>query len=583
MMLAAQQLFPWNKETLRRQLSVIRGETAPTKVLKNATYLSSARKAWLEGHIWIYEDRIVYAGKDWPALTTGTEIVDCSEKYIVPGYIEPHAHPFQLYNPHTFAEYASIRGTTTLVNDNMFFFLNIQKEKALTLIEDLDELPTSMFWWARYDAQTELEEEDAIFSPSDMKAWLEHPLVLQGGELTSWPKVMTGDDTVLHWMQYTKELNKPIEGHLPGASARTVNQMSLLGVNGDHEAMTGEEALRRLDAGMTTSLRYSSIRPDLPQILEELLEAGITDYSRFTLNTDGSTPSFYKQGVIDKTIAIALEKGVPEIEAYEMASYNSARHFGIDDQIGMIAPGRVAHLNILEDSKNPVPEAVLAKGQWILKDGENRYPPRDFKWSSYGVHPFMIDWHLQEDDLHFSMPMGLELVNSVILKPYQVSIDVTTEELTEEHNECFFVMLDRFGKWRINTVIKGFGTNIGGFATTFSNTGDIVLIGKRKRDMVKAFQELKNHDGGLFLVEDETLIESIPLKLFGAMSLEPMGNVIEQHERMEKALKDRGYPHEDPIYSLLFFSSTHLPYIRITQKGIFDVHKKSVLFPAIMR
>ncbi|MDQ0300477.1 adenine deaminase [Salibacterium salarium] len=581
--MAAQQLFPWNKETLRRQLSVIRGEAAPTLILKNATYLSSARKAWLDGHIWIYEDRIVYAGKEWPALTEGTEIVDCTGKRIVPGYIEPHAHPFQLYNPHTFAEYASLRGTTTLINDNMFFFLNIEKGKALTLIEDLEKLPTSMYWWARYDAQTELEEEDAIFSPSDMKAWLEHPLVLQGGELTSWPKVMTGDDTVLHWMQYTKELNKPIEGHLPGASSRTLTQMSLLGVNGDHEAMSGEEALRRLDAGMTTSLRYSSIRPDLPQMLEELLAAGVHDFSRFTLNTDGSTPSFYKQGVIDKTIAIALEKGVPEIDAYEMGSYNNARHYGIDDQIGMIAPGRIAHLNVLEDAGNPVPEAVLAKGKWILKDGENHYPNRDFSWESYGVHPFMIDWRLQEDDLHFSMPMGIELVNSVILKPYQVSIDVTSDELSEDHDECFFVMLDRHGKWRINTVIKGFANTLGGFATTFSNTGDIVLIGKRKKDMEKAFQELKSHDGGMFLVEDEKLIESIPLKLFGAMSLEPMGNVIEQHEKMVKALKDKGYPHEDPVYSMLFFSSTHLPYIRITQKGIFDVHKKTVLFPSIMR
>ncbi len=117
------------------------------------------------------------------------------------------------------------------------------------MIEELDQLPTSMFWWCRYDAQTEMEEEDSLFSPSNMKAWLDHPLVLQGGELTGWPKVMHGDDTILHWMQYTKEINKPIEGHLPGASERTLTQLSVLGVNSDHEAMTGEEALRRLDLG----------------------------------------------------------------------------------------------------------------------------------------------------------------------------------------------------------------------------------------------------------------------------------------------------------------------------------------------
>lgn len=577
------QLFRWNKQNLRRQLSVIRGEIAPSIWLKNATYLSSARKTWRKGHVWIHGDRIVYVGEQEPKETEGTEIVDCEGKYIVPGYIEPHAHPFQLYNPHSFAEYASTRGTTTLINDNMLFFLHIEKKKALSLIEKLDELPTSMYWWARYDSQTELKEEDDIFSPSKMKDWLEHPLVLQGGELTAWPRVLTGNDTILHWMQHTKELNKPIEGHLPGASERTLTQLALLGVSADHEAMTADEVLRRLDTGMVASLRYSSIRPDLPRILDELKEAGVTDFSRMIFTTDGSMPSFYKEGIIDKMIAIAIEKGVPIIDAYEMGSYNVARYYGLDDQLGMIAPGRIAHINILEAKDNPVPERVLAKGQWVFKDGKSYYPARHFSWEEYGVRPFMIDWDLEEDDLHFSMPMGLELTNSVILKPYQIEVDVTNDILSESHNECFFVMLDRYGKWRINTVIKGFGTNIGGFASTFSNTGDIILIGTEKKDMWKAFQELKHHDGGMFLVENEELIASVPLKLFGSMSLKSMDELMEEHAKLENALKERGYPHEDPAYSLLFFSSTHLPYVRVTERGIFDVFKKKVLFPAVMR
>ncbi|WP_337999017.1 adenine deaminase C-terminal domain-containing protein [Bacillus methanolicus] len=45
----------------------------------------------------------------------------------------------------------------------------------------------------------------------------------------------------------------------------------------------------------------------------------------------------------------------------------------------------------------------------------------------------------------------------------------------------------------------------------------------------------------------------------------------------------KGYRFADPIYSLLFFSSTHLSYIRITQQGMCDVMNKIVLFPSIMR
>ncbi len=57
--------------------------------------------------------------------------INCEGKYIVPGYIEPHTHPFQIYNPQTLAEYVSQFGTTTFVNDNLFFLLHSGKRKRL--------------------------------------------------------------------------------------------------------------------------------------------------------------------------------------------------------------------------------------------------------------------------------------------------------------------------------------------------------------------------------------------------------------------------------------------------------------------
>ncbi|RXJ02380.1 adenine deaminase [Anaerobacillus alkaliphilus] len=582
--MVAERFERWTKKQIRTQLQILRGEVAPTICLTNATYLNSVRKKWLQANIWIYEDRIIYVGNDMPIKMDTTEVVDCSNSFLVPGYIEHHAHPFQLYNPHTLAEYASVRGTTTLMNDNMVWFLNTDKKKALTVIEDLDsKLPTSMFWWARYDAQTELNHEEEVFSYSTMKAWLEHPLVVQGGELTAWPKVLNGDDSLLHWMQETKKLSKPIEGHLPGASERTLTQMALLGVSSDHEAMTGKEALMRLDLGYTTSLRHSSIRPDLPKLITELLEAGLDDFSRVLMTTDGSTPSFYEQGFMDLLISIAIEHGVPIEDAYGMATYNVARHYRLDDCIGMIAPGRIAHINILEKQNNPFPTSVLAKGQWVKKDGVNCYPAIHFPWKEYGAAPLKLDWELTRNDMHFSMPLGVEMVNAVILKPYQISIDVTQNEIPAESEESFFMMIDRNGRWLINTVIKKFAKTVSGFACSYSNSGDIVIIGKNKTDMLLAFDQLKKQQGGIVLVEKGEIINSIKLDIYGVMSSSSMEQVIEEEKQLVSMLKDRGYMFDDPIYSLLFFSSTHLPYIRITQKGIFDVKKKTVLFPSIMR
>ncbi|WP_066158499.1 adenine deaminase C-terminal domain-containing protein [Halalkalibacter krulwichiae] len=577
-----ERLYRWTKQRLRQQLAVVQGEKAPSLVLKNANYLNFARRKWLTANIWIAGDRIVYVGKDMPANTNNTEVVDCNNKRVVPGYIEHHAHPFQLYNPHSFAKYASARGTTTLINDNMMFFLHLEKKKALSLIEELDKLPTSMFWWARYDPQTELRDEEPL-SNSKMKEWLEHPLVVQGGELTAWPKVLNGDDSTLHWMQETTRLRKPIEGHLPGASERTLAQMALLGVTCDHEAITGEEVVRRLDLGYTTSLRHSSIRPDLPKLFKEIQELGVDYFERCLLTTDGSPPSFYEQGVMDNLIRIALDSGIDTIDAYAMASYNAAKYYQLDHKLGMIAPGRIAHLNILDDINNPTPTSVIAKGQWILRNGRECNYSNEFPWEKYGINSYEIDWDLHEDELHFSMPMGIEMVNSVILKPYQIPIEGTTHVLSTEHDESFFVMIDKHGEWHIATMIKGFATHVSGFASSFTNTGDIILIGKNVSDMVAAFQALKEQRGGMTLVEEGEVIGRIELELLGILSSKTMEGVMEDEKNFVSLLRERGYKHEDPIYSLLFFSSTHLPYIRVTQRGIYDVKKKTVLFPAIMR
>ena len=65
--------------------------------------------------------------------------------------------------------------------------------------------------------------------------------------------------------------------------------------------------------------------------------------------------------------------------------------------------------------------------------------------------------------------------------------------------------------------------------------------------------------------------------------MKEMPELIEEEKTLKGLLKERGYRFSDPIYTLLFLQSTHLPYIRMTQKGIYDVMKKTVLFPTIMR
>ncbi|NAP01631.1 amidohydrolase family protein, partial [Halomonas sp. MG34] len=314
--------YYWRNRELRKHVSVIDGLDKPDLLLTNAVYLNAYTKEWISANIWIVDDRIVYVGEKLPANTEDIETMDCAGKYLVPGYIEPHAHPFQLYNPEQLANHVAQTGTTTLVNDNILWLLLLKKKKAFSLLNELQKHPVSMYWWARFDAQTELKNDTQLFNTQEILSWIKHPAVVQGGELTSWPDLLAGDDRLLHWIQETKRQGKPIEGHLPGASEKTLTKMKLLGVNADHESMTGDDVIRRLRLGYQVGLRYSSIRPDLPKLLEELLAMNLKSYDNLTMTTDGATPGFYEDGMMNVCIEIAIEKGVPIEEAYMMASYN---------------------------------------------------------------------------------------------------------------------------------------------------------------------------------------------------------------------------------------------------------------------
>lgn len=578
-----EQRFMWKNKHIREQAAIIDGKKSPGLLLKNARFLHSVLRRWVNGNIWIHQDRIVYSGEDLPKKTDATEIMDCSGLTLVPGYIEPHAHPYLLYNPQSLARYAAQTGTTTMINDNLFLFLHLQKKKAFSLLRKLRECPVTMYWWARYDAQTVLNGEEMIFSNSDVKSWIEHDQVIQGGELTGWPQLLDGDDLMLHWIQETKRLGKKVEGHFPGASDKTLAKMMLFGADCDHEAMTGNDIYQRLLHGYTVSLRHSSIRPDLPILLKEMREQGIDQYDSMVLTTDGSTPSFYKQGMADMMLRIAIENEVPVIDAYNMASYNVAKHYNLQHLHGMIATGRVANINFLESEQNPVPISVLANGQWVKKSGKEIVTDEDICWEEYGIGPLTFDWELTKEDLQFSMPFGVQMVNNVITKPYSIARAVSANVLPHDSDECFFMLLDRQGKWRINTLLKGFARHIGGFVSSFSTTGDIIIIGKNKRDMMLAFERMKEMEGGIVLAENGVIIHEIPLPLLGLMSNKDLPALMEEEEKLIKLLGERGYPYSDPVYTLFFLSSTHLPYIRVTQRGMYDVMNKTVLFPTLMR
>lgn len=567
----------WSYEEIYNQIDMLDGKKAPDIVLQHATYLHGIYKEWKTGNIWIAGDRIIYVGDAMPEQLEGTEIVDATHYKVVPGYIEPHAHPFQIYNPINFAEYAAQGGTTTFISDNLKFFLSTSHEEAFAMLDRMKEMPISFYWWSRFDSQTNLANEHEQFNLETITPWLERSDVWMGGELTGWPRLLAGDKEMFAVLSMARQKGKKIEGHFPGASERTLAKMRLIGADGDHESMKLEDVEARLMQGYGVTLRYSSIREDLPTLLQGIVEKGLHVYDHLMMTTDGSTPSFHRDGVMDKCIQVALDAGIPSIDAYQMVSYNIARYYDKSHLHGLIAVGRYASLNLLSDENNPVPTDVLSKGVWLKRNGErtNHFPAMD--WSE--IPPLSIEVELTEQDFEMDYPVGIEMINDVITKPYSISSEsiAAGEPLGEDEN--YLILLNRQGKWRLTTFLKGFATSVQGFASSYSNTGDYILIGNSKKDIQTAFEQLKRMGGGMVLVEEGKVIANIPLPIGGALSNERMETIIEQEAALKKAFMERGYSHGDVIYSLLFIQSTHLPYIRITQIGLYDVMNKQILIP----
>ena len=101
--------------------------------------------------------------------------------------------------------------------------------------------------------------------------------------------------------------------------------------------------------------------------------------------------------------------------------------------------------------------------------------------------------------------------------------------------------------------------------------------------MVAAFTRMKEIGGGIVLAENGKVLFEMPLELNGSASNKSLEEIMVKQNQLDSLLRERGYSFDDPISSLLYLSATLLPYIRITPQGIFDVMKKTVLFPSIMR
>lgn len=556
--------------------------------LKDGLVLNGFTGEWLKQHVWIKNDTIVYVGDKSPSQDV-RETIDLDGYALVPGYIEPHAHPFQLYHPYTLAEFALVHGTTVLIADNMMMFHALDLAAWQEQMETMQKHPLHWLWWARVTPQARDTRTSDRYTEEALEALAHDPNVLQAGELTDIRPLIEGDPSALGRLDPFIRQGKRIEGHAPGASWETLSRLQLAGVTADHEAINEEELLRRLRLGYYAALRHSSIRRDLPALLTALkgLPAG---WERLMLTTDGSTPPFLEHGLTDVLLRIAMAEGVPPALAYRMATLNPATYYRLDGRVGAIAPGRLADLNVLTSVDEPTPESVMIGGRLRVRHGsftdalpDFPYPKKARSWArpfALTLEDMEIVWPHDED-----FPV-LHLLSDVItvLKSMPLPVQNGKIDLSARPDLQYIYLFDREGKWLARGVLSGFARLPLALASTYTASGDLLLIGSQPERLLR-LAEAAIHQGGIYLEWQADIGDQryfLPLPYDGHMSDLGMDRLITETKTLVQLLGDLGFEHPDPIYTLLFLTSTHLPRVRMTEEGIYLVKEQKIVLPSII-
>lgn len=567
---------PFTPEEYRQLYQVARGKIPADVFFRGGTVCNVYSGEWIPAHVAVKGRHIAYVGPSEKMIGENTQVIDVSGRFLVPGFIEPHAHPFQLYNPYTLAAFALSHGTTFLINDNLLFLRTMSLEKMEKFFEEAGTWPVKMAWWARLDLQTAVEDPSVFFSSDRMNRLLRHPAVLQAGELTAWPQLLAGDEALAENLLAAVHGGERVEGHLPGASVETLASMTAAGVTACHEAINGDEVLRRLRLGLWAILRYSSLRPDLPVILRDLLDLGVKDWQRMLLTTDGSTPPFLEKGLTDEMIQVAIAAGLEPMRAYQMATIQPAMYYGLDAEVGGIAPGRLADLLILSDPMQPTPQQVWAEGTLAAEEGKLLIRWKEPDWDFYEHHPVNLSWRARRED--FCLREEEKRIHIFLENPA-----ITRLGQQGEDDGLTAVLLSRDGRSIVRAALSGFARNLDGLASSFTAAGDLLVIGREPSAMQRALNRVLDLGGGIVLWEGNEVRFELPLPLMGMMSRLPMDDLIQKGKRFVQLMKERGNSFEEVFYSLLFLTSTHLPEVRLTSQGILHVKSGEWLAPSQRR
>ena len=540
----------------------------------------------------IVQGHIAFVGRD-ASHTIGkkTKVVEAKGKYLVPGLLDGHMHVESgMVTVTEFVRAVAVRGTTGMFIDP-HEIANIFGLKGVKLMVDEAQKQPIHVWVQMpscVPSAPGLETPGSSIGPKEVAEAMTWKGIIGLGEMMNFPGVFMSDKKMLDEMSATHAAGKTIGGHYASPDLGIPFHGYVAGgAEDDHEGTRLEDAIARVRQGMKAMLRYGSAWHDVANQVKAITEKKM-DSRRFILCTDDShAETLTQDGHMDRVLRHAISEGLNPMTAIQMMTINTAEHFGLTREMGMIAPGRWADVLLVEDLMNFKADMVIAKGQIIAERGEwqvklpvVKYP----KWATNSIH---MKRKLSAEDfaLRTRAADGSEIEAHVIgvienqapTRHLRMKVKAENGEVKTDikRDLAKIALVERHratGKVTVG-LVSGFEfTRKCAIASTVAHDSHhMIVVGTDEESMAVAANELGKCGGGQVVVIDGKVVGLVELQIAGLMSNEHADVVAKKAGTVLEGFKLCGSELNNPNMQLSLMALVVIPELRISDKGLVDV------------
>ncbi|MBI4926818.1 MAG: adenine deaminase [Anaerolineae bacterium] len=539
--------------------------------------------------------RIAAVGPDLhQCVGPNTRILDAAGRYLVPGLLDAHMHVESgMLTVAEFAHAVIPHGTTGMFIDpheiaNVLGLPGVKlmlDEAALQPVHIFVQVPSCV------PSAPGLETSGAVIGPEEVREALNWPGVIGLGEMMNYPGVAFCDADVHEKLAATRQAGKVIGGHYPAPDLNSEFAGYVAGgAMDDHEGTRLEDAVARVRQGMRAMLRFGSAWHDVAEQVRAVTELKL-DPRNFILCTDDChSATLIGEGHMDRAVRHAISQGLPPLTAIQMATINTAEHFGVAREMGQIAPMRYADILIVTDLVNFRPDVVIARGVTVAEHGRLLAETPGLSYPDWALRSVHLARELTAADFRLPATDGRQMANVIGVIENQaptrhlhvevrgnlgeirpdMARDLAKVALVERHTGSGTVQVG---------LVRGFGfSEPCGLATTVAHDShQMIVIGTDEADMARAANRLALTGGGQVVVRRGEVIGEVNLPIAGLISNEPAELVARKAESVLAGFRACGCKLNNPNMQMSLLGLVVIPELRISDKGLVDVRRFTVV------